>query len=510
MFPTSSRQTDPPGSLIDGDGGDCGGGAGRRWSGAALEAELDRLAALMKEPAGRDLVMLFCGSSADDALLLLAALRAGHAAAPFDHDLPAGRRRDLVAAYRPLWLFQRAQEGEEPPPGYAAHPMPMPMPVGGLRGWRRLGGAEPTIHPDLAVLLSTSGTLGSPRTARLSRRGLAANARSAAAALRIAPGDVAAGHLRLSYAFGLSILLSHLAAGAAVAMTGQGMMGRGLWDMLRREGCTTLPCVPAQAAMLCRLDPGRLKLPALRRIVQAGGRAAPDHLARLHGFCASRGGGREGDQNGGLFVMYGQTEAGPRIAVLPPEEFPRRPGSAGRAIDGCRLAVVGPDGAPLPPGTAGQVVVHGPGVMMGYAAGRGDLADGDRLGGRLETGDRGHLDADGFLHLAGRAGRIAKPCGHRIDLEELEGLALAGRPAGSGLVAAVDGGDRVVLFLEAAAMEEVRSWPDRLAAEYGHPSSVFAVRPVASLPLTGRGKIDYARLRAWLEEGLEEGLEEMP
>lgn len=477
----------------------------RRWSGAALDAELDRLAALLADPSGRDLMMLFCGSSADDALLLLAALRAGHAAAPFDHDLPAGRRRDLVAAYRPLWLFQRTREGEgeeDAPPGYAAHPVPISMSVGGLRGWRRLGDAEPAIHPDLAVLLGTSGTLGSPRTARLSRSGLSANARAAAAALRIAPSDVAAGHLRLSYAFGLSMLLSHLAAGAAVAMTEQGMMGRGLWEMMRREGCTTLPCVPAQAAMLCRLDPGRLTLPALRRIVQAGGRAAPDHLARLHGFCAGQGGG----QNDGLFVMYGQTEAGPRIAVLPPEEFPQRPGSVGRAIDGCRLAVAGPDGAPLPAGTAGQVVVHGPGVMMGYAAGRGDLADGDRLGGRLETGDRGHLDADGFLHLAGREGRIAKPCGHRIDLDELEGLALAGRPAGAGLVAAVDGGDRVVLFLEAAAMEAdmedsaLRSWPARLAAEYGHPASAFSVRPVAALPLTGRGKIDYARLHAWSQE----------
>lgn len=498
MFPTSSRPIDPAGSLIDGDA-ECGG-AGRRWSGAALDAELDRLAAQLKDRAGRDLVMLFCGSSADDALLLLAALRAGHAAAPFDHDLPAGRRRDLVAAYRPLWLFQR--EGEEnAPPGYAAHPVPVS--IVGLRGWRRLGDAEPAIHPDLAVLLGTSGTLGSPRTARLSRSGLAANARAAAAALRIAPDDVAAGHLRLSYAFGLSMLLSHLTAGAAVAMTEQGMMGRGLWEMMRREGCTTLPCVPAQAAMLCRLDPDRLKLPALRRIVQAGGRAAPDHLARLHGFCASH--------NGGLFVMYGQTEAGPRIAVLPPEEFPHRPGSVGRVIDGCRLAVAGPDGMPLPPGITGQLIVQGPGVMMGYAKGRDDLADGDRLGGRLETGDRGHLDADGFLHLAGREGRIAKPCGHRIDLDELEGLALATRPPGAGLVAAVDGGDRVVLFLEAAPMEAVmeegtalRSWPARLAAEYGHPASAFAVRRVASLPLTGRGKIDYARLRAWLDEGLEE------
>jgi acyl-coenzyme A synthetase/AMP-(fatty) acid ligase len=234
--------------------------------------------------------------------------------------------------------------------------------------------------------------------------------------------------------------------------------------------------------MLARLELDRLAPPTLTTLTQAGGALAPALIDRFHRIATARG--------GRLYVMYGQTEACARIAVLPPTELPARLGAVGVAVPGSQLRVE-VDGRAAAPGELGDVVFAGPSVMMGYATDRADLARGDELGGVLATGDRGHLDADGHLWLAGRAGRFAKLFGVRINLDELEALAAAAVPTG-GAVAAVAAGDRIRLCVEGAA--DAAAVRAQIAARTGLHGSGFAVEIVARLPRLPSGKLDYRTL----------------
>jgi acyl-CoA synthetase (AMP-forming)/AMP-acid ligase II len=188
--------------------------------------------------------------------------------------------------------------------------------------------------------------------------------------------------------------------------------------------------------------------------------------------------------------MYGQTEAGPRITTLPSEQLEAKLGSVGPALRGGRLVVLGPDGAPLPPGGQGEIIYHGPNVMLGYAEARADLARGDDMAGRLETGDVGYLDVDGCLFLTGRTKRFAKLFGLRISLDEVERRLARHVPC-----AVVDVGERIAVLHEPAEESALRAAIRSVADEYQLPQASFMLRSAAALPVKANGKIDYAAVR---------------
>lgn len=331
----------------------------------------------------------------------------------------------------------------------------------------------PAPHPSLALLLSTSGATGSPKLVRLTRAAVEANARAIAAALAIGPGEVGPTSLPLHYAYGLSIVTSHLAAGATVLLTDDAIISDDFWRACRAGGATSFAGVPYSYDVVRRLDLGQLAPASLRTFTQAGGRMAPAQIDRFAALARARG--------GGLYVMYGQTEATARIAIAGPDDLVTHPGSVGRAIAGGALAI-----------EDGEVVFRGPSVMLGYASERADLARGDDLQGTLSTGDLGRLDDDGYLYLTGRSKRIAKVFGLRLNLDELE-AALAAR-ADAPLLAVVGDGDRLAIVAEATDDAGLAALRAALVAETGlHPSGVSA-RAVEALPRLASGKIDYSSL----------------
>ncbi|MBE1590053.1 AMP-binding protein [Nonomuraea angiospora] len=392
---------------------------------------------------------LFCGmrNNLTSVLRYLAAWRSGRPIALLDPDLTPGALAELVARFRPAALlgFTHAADGSPPP---------------------RRDAPEP--HPDLAVLLATSGSTGNPKLVRLSRQAVLANATAIATALAIVPDEIAPTSLPLHYSYGLSVLNSHLVAGATVILTEAGLLERSFWTHLDAHRCTSLAAVPYQYEMLRRLRYDRSEHPALATLTQAGGRLGQDLVQEFAG------------QADRFFVMYGQTEATARIAVLPPDRLADKPGSAGPAIPGGRLSI-----------DEGEVVYHGPNVMMGYAETAADLARGDDLGGVLRTGDLGRLDSEGFLYLTGRLKRIAKIFGVRVNLDDVERLLRGSVP-----VAATSGDDRVTVWAEGLDAAGRAGLARRLGAELRVHWSGFDVRAVDSLPLLATGKIDYRALES--------------
>lgn len=443
---------------------------GRRWTYGELRGEIDRLGTVLA-PAVGHLTMVAARNDVGAVVAAVAGLEHGAAVMLVDPSLPADAWAALVARYRPARLVGSFVAAD----GYRA--------IGddAVVGPVAAPDAEPAAaHPDLGLLLATSGSTGSPKYVRLSRSAVAHNARAIAAALALDADEVAPTNLPIHYSYGFSILSSHLAAGATVVVTDASVLSRQLWTTVDEHRCTSLAGVPYTYQALARIGFDPARHPSVRTLTQAGGRLG-EAQARPHWEAMDRIGGR-------FVVMYGQTEATARMAVLPHEAFGARPGSVGRAVPGGAFSTAPADG-PNSDGP-GEVIYRGPNVMMGYATGGADLAAGDHLGGVLPTGDLGRLDADGFLYLAGRASRFAKVLGVRVSLDDVEDLVRRDAQA-----AAVGAGDRLVVFaeLDAARAGAVRrALAERLRV---HPSAVD-VRPVPALPLLPNGKVDYRTLEA--------------
>ncbi|MEV8504165.1 AMP-binding protein [Actinoplanes sp. NPDC051475] len=389
----------------------------------------------------------------------LGALVARRPVALLDPDLDRAVLLALIERFEPV---QVTGVTSAPPDGYRAED----------DTWIRESPAvEP--HPELALLLTTSGSTGNPKLVRLSRTAVLTNAAAIGESLGITADDIAPTTLPLFYTYGLSVLNSHLLRGATVVLERSGILQRDFWRAVGRHGVTSLAAVPYQYEMLRRLRFDPAAHPSLRTLTQAGGRLRPELVEDFAQRMAA--------VDGRLFVMYGQTEATARMTVLPPDRIKDKLGSAGLPIPGGYISIAD-----------GEVVYTGMNVMMGYAESAADLARGDDLGGVLRTGDLGHLDDEGFLFLTGRLKRIGKVFGVRVNLDDVERSLAA-----HGTVAAVAGDDKLHVFVEGADAELTRSVREELAVFLGTHFSGLDVRGIDALPLLPTGKIDYRSLEAF-------------
>lgn len=265
--------------------------------------------------------------------------------------------------------------------------------------------------PDVAMILYTSGTTGAPKGVTLSHANLAANVAAVVAYLRLDSTDRVVSVLPFYYAYGASVLHTHLSCGGCVVLEPNLLFPRQVGATLQRVQATGFSGVASTYALLLDHDAfNGLELPRLRYLTQAGGPLPATLRSRLRAALP----GVE------LYLMYGQTEATSRLTWLPPERLDDKPGSVGIPVQGVRLRVVDADGHDVATGEPGEVIASGPGIMHGYWNDPSATATTVRDG-WLHTGDIGHLDADGFLFLAGRRSDMIKTGAHRIhplDIEE--------------------------------------------------------------------------------------------
>jgi acyl-CoA synthetase (AMP-forming)/AMP-acid ligase II len=346
----------------------------------------------------------------------------------------------------------------------------------GLAVERRRVASSRALHPDLALLLSTSGSTGAPKLVRLSHDNVISNAAAIGDYLGLGPADRGITSLPLHYCYGLSVLHSHLLAGAAVVLTTASVVDPCFGAAMRAGGVTNVAGVPHTFELLERAGPELVHTPSLRFMTQAGGRMRPDRVREWAARCERWG--------AELFVMYGQTEATARMAYLPPDLVADHPDAVGRPIPGGELElrpVAGqPDGV-------GELVYRGPNVMLGYATQQDDLALGATLD-ELATGDLARYDETADVYtIVGRRSRFVKPFGLRIDLDAVEAAL-----ASAGYEAVVTGDDeRVVVGAPGAAPAAVVDHVARLA---GLPAGAVHI-DTDEVPRTTNGKVDYDALR---------------
>ncbi|MDQ3484680.1 MAG: AMP-binding protein, partial [Actinomycetota bacterium] len=347
----------------------------------------------------------------------------------------------------------------------------------------RQTGSRHDLHPDLALLMSTSGSTGSPKLVRLSADNVQANAEAIASYLGIEESDRAPTTLPIHYCYGLSVVNSHLLRGAGLVLTDLSVVEATFWERFRESGATSIAGVPYTFDLLDGVGFDDMDLPTLRRVTQAGGRLRPErvqHYARL--------GRRRGWD---FFVMYGQTEATARMAYLSPDLADRHPTTIGRPVEGGSFMLDPVQGQSDT--DVGELVYTGPNVMLGYAERPEDLAAG-RTVDRLRTGDLGRRTDAGLYEVIGRRSRFLKIFGLRIDLDQVERL-LGER----GLPAVCTGDDdRIVAALERRYAEPSTESDivGLVGSRVGLPPDRVAVLLVDELPRLESGKTDHGALRS--------------
>lgn len=271
------------------------------------------------------------------------------------------------------------------------------------------------LHEELSLLLPTSGSTGSPKLVRHSYRNVESNARNVASLFNLNDQERAMASLPMHYTMGLSVISSHLYAGATLLLSDKSLTDASFWRMMKEERATSFTGVPYSFEILNKMRFFRMDLPYLKLITQGGGKL-PDELFKACAEYAERTGKR-------FIATYGQTEGTARMAYLSPELAMVKVGSIGRAIPNGCLSIIDECGRETSEGEAvGEMIYRGPNVTLGYAVCGEDLGKGDENNGILHTGDVVRRDGDGCYYIVGRMKRFLKIFGLRIGLDEVEHL----------------------------------------------------------------------------------------
>lgn len=347
-------------------------------------------------------------------------------------------------------------------------------------------GTEYPLFPELALLLTTSGSTGSQKFVRQSYANIKANAQSIAQYLGLDETERPITTLPMNYTYGLSVINSHFFVGATLLVTDKSLTQKEFWQFFRTREATSFGGVPYTYEMLARMRFQRMKLPSLRTMTQAGGKLNPELHKRFAEYAAETG--------KKFVVMYGQCEATARMGYLPADKAIEKCGSMGIAIPGGTFRLIDADGqAVTKPYMTGELVYEGMNVTLGYAERGEDLAKGDERHGILETGDMAQFDEDGYYYIVGRKKRFLKIYGNRVNLDEIDQMVKARFARTDFVSAGVD--DHMYLFItDRSAAEEIKQF---VVAKTGLNPAAFQTVVIDEIPKNDSGKTLFTELEKY-------------
>ena len=341
-----------------------------------------------------------------------------------------------------------------------------------------------------AQIIYTSGSTGRPKGVVLTHKNLIANTRSILEYLQLTAADSVMAVLPFVYAYGNSVMLTHLFVGGTLVIENNMLYPHVMLDGMIKTGVTGFSGVSSTYAII--LNQSNLKsyaFPALRYLTHAGGPMPSELLGRI----------RSAFSNPRIFLMYGQTEASARLTYLPPDLLDVKKGSAGRAIPGVTLRIVKEGGETARPGEVGEVCAYGDNIMHGYWQDP-ELTAGVLHEGWLHTGDLGRLDEEGFLTIEGRNNEMIKSGAYRISPTEIEEVLLQHPQIHEAGVVGIDDpilGQRICAVVtlkepETVTNQDLMAYCAQRLVQYKRPR-VIAVIP--ALPKSPSGKVLRQQLR---------------
>ena len=357
----------------------------------------------------RSLVFILCKNVIGSVIGYIANISIGSVPLLINADTDADIINDLIRVYKPSYIWI---------PDEKAYIFEQLEKIYSLYGYSLLETKQEKdydINPKLCLLLSTSGSTGSPKYVRQSYDNVKSNAESIAKYLNLDNSERPITTLPMNYTYGLSIINSHLMVGATILITDKGLMQKEFWEFFMLQGAKSFGGIHYTYEMLDRLRFYLMELPSLRYMTQAGGKLTLELHEKFAQYAQ--------ENNKGFIVMYGQCEATARMGYLPKEKAIEKCGSMGIAIPGGRFHLIDDEANRINEVfTVGELVYEGPNVTMGYAESCDDLYKDDERNGILFTGDMAQFDQDGYYYIVGRKKRFLKIYGNRVNLDEIDRL----------------------------------------------------------------------------------------
>lgn len=346
----------------------------------------------------------------------------------------------------------------------------------------KTGEKAPEMHPELSLLMTTSGTTGSPKLVRHKYGNVENNAKNVAQAFGWTTDERGIIDLPMQYTMGLNVICSHLHAGATVLLVAANLMNPKYWQFIKEQKGTNFTGVPFSYEILNRLRFQKMDLPYLTTMAEGGGKLSDTLFSTFANYAEEKG--------KRFFATFGTTETTARLAFLSPERAVQKTGSIGKAIPEGKLYLVDENGHQInEPNTEGELIYEGPNVTMGYATSIEDLTTGDEFCGVYHTGDIAKMDEDGCFYIVGRMKRFLKLFGLRVSLDQCERII----SEHFGIECACTGDDsKMKIYITKAELkDEVKKL---ISEKTGLISTLFEVNCIEAIPRFESGKINYKQL----------------
>ena len=347
----------------------------------------------------------------------------------------------------------------------------------------RLSTTNVLMHEDLSLLLTTSGSTGSPKLVRLSFSNILSNAKSIAQYLKITDLERPITSLPMNYSYGLSVINSHLINGATILLTNFSVVQKEFWNFVKNKKATSIAGVPYTYQMFKMLRFVNMDLPYLKNLTQAGGKLSSNLVKEYSDYAIKN--------NKEFIVMYGQTEATARMSYLPFNMSQEKYESIGIPIPGGKFSLIDLQDKTIihRSNIEGELIYQGPNVSLGYARNFTDLAKGDENLGKLYTGDIAYKDEDGYYFITGRLKRFIKIYGNRVNLDEIEQIILS-----NNIECACDGvDDKMTIYT--TSKDKVEEILNLLTSILKLNFRAFDIRIISEIPKSFAGKVLYTQLK---------------
>tara|TARA_Y100001970_G_scaffold181787_1_gene221220 strand:+ start:2061 stop:3437 length:1377 start_codon:yes stop_codon:yes gene_type:complete len=415
---------------------------------------------LKKTPNKKSLIFAYIDNRIEHLAFTFACLKKNHCVALLDSNLPYDSANNLNEKYKPNFIFHEHN---------------------GSVTLKEFSKENIEIYDENYLMLSTSGSTGSPKFVVLSNENLSHNAIKISDILRIDKESIGAGYLPFHYSYGLSVITSHLISGAKVVLSNLSIMQSEFWKTIEEKNVNHFPGVPFHYEMMHKLGFERLGLNKIKTMTQAGGHLDMNLRKATYDYIDKKG--------GSFFVMYGQTEASPRITTLKHEDFLNYSNSVGEALEDGLLTIedeyLNNEGY-----EEGTIFYEGPNVMLRYAKNIEDLSKKPNDKRKINTGDIGYIK-DNKLFITGRLKRFAKIYGLRVNLDEVQKILNQGEDN----FAIIERKEKLIIFCEGDSSEAIEDdVKEKISSKFTIPLNSVIVKFIDKLPVNARGKTDFKSL----------------
>lgn len=336
------------------------------------------------------------------------------------------------------------------------------------------GGKSFDIHPDVALLLSTSGTTGSAKLVKLSYDNLYDNSEYACRHLGIESSQKGISPLPVNYTYGFAFCLWHWHCGATLLVTDKPVISREFKDFYVRERANNFAATPYSWQMLQRVRFwDEENIPYLHFAMSGGGQMPEKDQISLVALLKEK-----------FWIGYGQTECTCIVTAMNFDERNIKTGSIGKPFANMEV---------LTDKDTGELLIKSKSICMGYANCKKQLAEGDVNHGIMRTGDVADMDEDGCIYLKGRLTRYVKVLEKRVSLDDMENY-LKNKYAGIEFACTGEDNSIRIFYTEGKEdlKEEITAMLDRNLKIPGRFVSCFSLK---TIPRYDTGKIMYSRLK---------------